>query len=758
MFKFIRDLSIKTKIIATSVLCAVLVGGSIVLFFPYNQGVQIEQQALEKAMAIATMTADNLATSVVFENQTTAKEILDVLKGNPDLLFAVVRTTSGNVFAKIVRTGNVNNLYGTAMIMQPLSRIKGSVAFTTVPIRSQQETVGWLSLGLSIRKAQRQIQRITLTAMLVATMLAVVIIFFSMLVAKAIAEPIQQITDASAQIAQGNFDVQLKVRSRDEVGMLTETFNGMCMQLKESIRNLALSEERYRLTFENVFDVIVVIDTTLRIVSVTPSVQWIMGYKPEELAGQKLKSLTQLVPEQRRKAIRALRALFHGAHVKDLEFVVLTKNGEYKNVEVTATALMDSHGVVQSIIASMRDTTERKRAEEEKKKLQEQLSRAEKMETIGLLAGGVAHDLNNMLGAIVGYPELLLHDLPDSSPLRPAIKAIKESGERAAAIVQDMLTLTRRGVAVREVVNLNALVRKYFESPEYAKLKEYHPQIEVHEHLDPLLFNMIGSPVHLLKVIANLVSNAAEAIPGIGSIKITTENRNVDTSLKRYEEIREGEYVVLRIEDNGIGIPEADLQRIFEPFYTKKVMGRSGTGLGMSVVWGTVKDHGGFIDLVSEQGRGTTITLYFPATRKELQEEKNTLSLDDIMGSGETILVVDDVALQRDIAYSVLTKLNYKVATVASGEEALAYLKRNSADLLVLDMIMDPGMDGLETYRKILELHPHQKAVIASGYSETERVREAQKLGAGAYVKKPYTIENLGKAVKRELQGRKHCV
>ena len=179
-------------------------------------------------------------------------------------------------------------------------------------------------------------------------------------------------------------------------------------------------------------------------------------------------------------------------------------------------------------------------------------------------------------------------------------------------------------------------------------------------------------------------------------------------------------------------------------------MGRSGTGLGMAVVWGTVKDHKGSINVQSKEGKGTIFTLYFPITREEI-EEKPLLSIEDYKGRGESILIVDDVKEQRQIASLILKELNYSATSVSSGEEAVEYIKGDRADLLVLDMIMDPGIDGLETYKKILDLHPKQKAIITSGFSETDRVEEAQRLGAGAYVKKPYTLEKLGLAVRAEL-------
>jgi len=396
------------------------------------------------------------------------------------------------------------------------------------------------------------------------------------------------------------------------------------------------------------------------------------------------------------------------------------------------------------IRASASDITERR-------ELQSQLQRAQKMEAVGTLASGVAHDLNNILAGLVSYPELLLMKISEDNPLRKQIITIKKSGEKAAAIVQDLLTLARRGVSTAEVLNLNAIISDYLQSPEFETLKQYHSNVEVKTHLESNLLNILGSSIHLSKTVMNLISNAAEAMPDGGSVSLSTENKYVDKPIRGYDHVKEGDYVTLTVSDTGIGIPPKDKERIFEPFYTKKVMGRSGTGLGMAVVWGTVKDHKGYVDVQSIEGKGASFTLYFPITRRELSHDKTSLSVESYMGSGEAILIVDDVKEQREIASEMLRTLNYSVTAVKSGEEAVVYMKDHSADLLILDMIMDPGIDGLDTYKKILELHPMQKAIIASGFSETERVKEAQKLGAGAYVKKPYLIKQIGIAIKTEL-------
>jgi PAS domain S-box-containing protein len=433
----------------------------------------------------------------------------------------------------------------------------------------------------------------------------------------------------------------------------------------------------------------------------------------------------------------------------EYEISIVRKDGEVRHLWVIRKEILwDGERQFQVIY---QDITERKQAEEERKALQERLQRAEKMEALGTMAGGVAHDLNNVLGIVVGYSELLLDDLDESSSARSEAVEILKGGQRAAAMVQDLLTLARRGVPSRKVLNLNSIVMECQQLPEYAQLHSSHPNIEIKMDLEPDLLNISGSSVHLQKSIFNLVSNAVEAMPNGGTLTIKTRNQYLDKPVSGYDEVKEGDCVVLSLSDTGEGIAASDLKRIFEPFYTKKVMGRSGTGLGLAVVWGTVKDHFGYINVESGEGKGTTFTLYFPVTRGEITPEQVSVSAAEYTGNGESILIVDDVKEQRDLAERMLTKLNYSVTTVSSGEAAVQYLKQQAVDLLVLDMIMDPGMDGLDTYAKILEIHPHQKAIIVSGFSETERVSKAEELGAGAYLKKPYVLEKLGLAVRKEF-------
>ncbi len=400
------------------------------------------------------------------------------------------------------------------------------------------------------------------------------------------------------------------------------------------------------------------------------------------------------------------------------------------------------------------DISHLKALQDEREEMEAQLNRAQKMEAIGTLAGGVAHDLNNVLSGIVSYPEMLLWNLDQDDPMRQPLETVQKSGEKAAQIVNDLLTMARRGVITKAVINLNDIIKDYLQSPEHRKLMSYHPDISVQSDLREDLLPLKGSPIHMRKTIMNLVANAAEAQPEGGEIMISTYNRTIDLPEKGYEQIQQGDFVTLEIRDNGCGLSDEDRDRIFEPFYTNKKMGRSGTGLGMAVVWGTVQDHDGIIDIKSDVDIGTTFFIYFPATRIAFERSQGTPAVDEYTGTGQLVLIIDDHEEQRTIASSILHTLNYRTISAESGEAAINFMKTQNPDILLLDMIMEPGMDGLETYKKAVALNPGQKAVIASGFAETDRVKEAQRLGAGPFIKKPYTIEAIGLAIKTELNRR----
>jgi len=415
------------------------------------------------------------------------------------------------------------------------------------------------------------------------------------------------------------------------------------------------------------------------------------------------------------------------------------------------TPMVDDSGDHCGYILTTRDVTEKRQKEYEQEEVKKKLRRAEKMEVVGLMAGGVAHDLNNILSGVVSYPELLLMQLPEKSSLREPLMTIQEAGKRAADVVSDLLTIARAVAIEQNTENLNILIEEYLNSLEYNKLRSGHVNIIIEKNLASDLLNISCSSLHIMKCLMNLVTNAYEAIGDNGRIVISTFNQYVDKPISENHYMKKGEYAVLQVTDTGPGISKNDIRHIFEPFYTKKVMGRSGTGLGLAIVWNTVHDHQGGITIASDKN-GTTFNLYFPASREKIGDEKQDFEYEDLYGNNELILVIDDEKQQRKICCKMLKALNYRSDSVASGEEAVEYLQNHPVDLLILDMLMDPGMNGLETYKHIIRSHPGQKALIVSGFSENSDVKRTQELGAGSFLKKPYMINELGITLKQELE------
>ena len=403
-------------------------------------------------------------------------------------------------------------------------------------------------------------------------------------------------------------------------------------------------------------------------------------------------------------------------------------------------------------VAAVRDLTASRQEELQRIQMQEKLVNAQRMESIGIMAGSVAHDLNNILSSIVTFPELLLLDMSTTETYRKDIALIQQAGKQAAAVVADLLTVARGSTCSKEQCNLNTLLKDYSSSIDCQQLRRLHPGISFQLQLEANLPNIEASAIHITKSIINLVTNAAEAIGSEGKITIRTANRHLENPFDGYETIPPGRYAILSVQDTGSGIAGEALPHLFKPFFSKKEMGRSGTGLGLTVIWNTMRDHQGFIDIVSNGG-GTRFDLYFPSSITLKSSEGETVfPIESLCGRGERILVVDDEESQRQITSSILNRLGYTACAVDNGEKAIEYIRHEPVDLLLLDMVMDPGISGYETYRRILQIQPDQRAVVASGYFNPEDQDRIRALGVSQYLTKPFSVTSLARAVQEEIR------
>ena len=485
---------------------------------------------------------------------------------------------------------------------------------------------------------------------------------------------------------------------------------------------------------------------------VTENVAELFGYCAEEFISSKVSYAEVIHLDDLEKVAEEVR--FFSEEKGRTDFVhkpyrIITKNGDEKWIHDVTRIRRDKQGSISHYEGITYDITDRIQAEEANANIEVQLHQAKKMEAIGLLAGGVAHDLNNILSGIISYPELLLMQLPEESEMRKPLEAIQNSGERAAAVVADLLTVARGVASTKSVARLNSLVNEFLDSPECDHLRFLHPDDTWRKELADSLPNISCSPVHIEKCIMNLVTNAAEALEKSGTVTINTSSIIPDLQWCQENGMEQMEYVVLTVADTGTGISENSIEHIFEPFYSKKVLGRSGTGLGLTIVWNTLKEHNGTVTVTSSD-QGTSFMLFFPVSEEAVAEPELTKK-ETLQGNGEKILVVDDESHLRDIAYRILDAIGYNVALTSSGEEAVAYLQDHRVDLVLLDMLMEPGINGRQTYEQIIKLHSGQKAIIASGFSESKDVKATLQLGAGGFIKKPYSMDQLGRTVKKVL-------
>lgn len=503
-------------------------------------------------------------------------------------------------------------------------------------------------------------------------------------------------------------------------------------------------ERRFQVLAEAAWECIVIHRNT-KIVEVNSRFSEMFGYHSDDIeSGLTLEHI--FTP----KSLSFLRDSVANMELKNFEIAGLRKNKSEFRIEAKARNLDYFGGPAQVLV--LRDITKRVLAEQEKLALQQKLAVANKLKALGLMAGSVAHDLNNILTAVVSYPELLLMQMNSSDKYYKEIKKMQEAGRRAAAVVSDLVSIARGGVKSMTVENLNDIVTSHLNSIEHCERLAKYPGVRVRTTLDRNLYDTCCSSQYIHKILLNLIGNALEAVGGDGEVHIETSNSMYELSLDgenvfSHEEV----YVKLSISDDGPGISAIDKEHIFDPFYSTKKMGKSGTGLGLAVVWNSVREHNGWVD-VHDNNPGAKFDIWLPANRQRRDSKHKHCSLPSHNGKGETILLVDDEPDQNEIMHKMLSTLGYKTLSVTCGEDAIDVIKDKQISLVVLDMIIGEGLNGRETFEKMLEINPYQKAIIVSGYARQDEVVKAKELGVEFFLEKPVTLPQISQTVSLALQ------
>ncbi len=410
------------------------------------------------------------------------------------------------------------------------------------------------------------------------------------------------------------------------------------------------------------------------------------------------------------------------------------KDGQLRYFLASAAPLLDEQGQVVGTMGIARDITERR-------KLEEQLLQAQKMESIGNLAGGIAHDFNNLLGGILGYASFAKKKTSLKDPLYHSLNSIERSATQAAELTKQLLGFARRGKYQVKPINCNALIQ---DLSRFLK-RTIDKRINLKVDLDPHLHLIEGDETQLQQSLINICLNARDAMPTGGTLKLITGNETLTRDIQEQQGgWKEGEYVKITLSDTGVGMNEEVRSQVFEPFFTTKDPGR-GTGLGLSMVYGIIQNHSGYIKLKSELGQGTSFELLLPAAAESIVEEISPLSPGRIIPKGsETILIVDDEEIIRQLGGDILEDDGYHVLFAANGEEAIQIYRkhRKNIALVILDMVM-PGIGGKETFLKLKKINPRIKVLLSSGYSANEGVGDILKERLGGFIQKPYKDDEL---------------
>jgi len=479
-----------------------------------------------------------------------------------------------------------------------------------------------------------------------------------------------------------------------------------------------------------------------------PNVKEILSYSDSEIPNELDVWSEYVHPEDKQSVMETFQAHLDG---KTPEFVfehrMIHKDGSLKWIMARGTAMRDDQGNPIRVVGTDTDITARKQAEDEKKKLEEQVQQAQKLEAIGTLAGGIAHAFNNLLMAIQGNTSLLLCDMDSCHPYFDALKNIENSVRNGAKLTNQLLGYARKGKYRVEPVKLNQLVEETADA-----VGRTRKEIIIHRRLSEDLLAIEAEQGQIEQVLLNLYINAADSMPNGGKIIVRTLNVSHEDMRRKLYDPKPGNYVQLTVTDSGIGMDKRTQKRIFEPFFTTKGMGR-GTGLGLASVYGIVKSHGGYIEVESEKGHGTTFSIFLPACSIEIPKTINS-SNPIIEGSG-TILLVDDEEIVLEAGIKMLERLGYSVLKAGSGTEAVEVYKDNkeTIDLVILDMIM-PGVGGGETYDRMKKINPTVKVLLSSGYSADGQAAEILKRGCKDFIQKPFNLNKLSTKVKEILVNR----
>ena len=747
-----RDLPIKNKLTLVIMLtsCSILLLAATATLV--NEFLT-HRNAMVKSLAItARIIGLNSGAALTFNDPVAATETLNSLNVEPHIIAAFLYKEDNSIFAQYYSPSHPQPKEVNIRLLPPGEKSfffeDGSLTLYQ-PIILNNTSIGTVCLRSDLLAMYSTMKRIGTVAALIVVISFGLAFFLSSRLQRLISTPLLDLSRTVSKISrEKNYTVRAKKASNDEIGLLIDGLNDMLDQIQRHDRQLTQhreqleaevinrteelseSEEKFRQLSQATFEAIV-IHTSHSIVEVNQAFSEMFGYSRDEGCGF---NFAELVIRKERGRIRQF---FKDDQAKIFETTGLRKDGSSFKAEVCSKF---SHFKGQTVsVKAVRDITNRKQMEEE-------LLQARKLESIGILAGGIAHDFNNLLTAILGNISLVKLTLASDSTHIPRLNDAENACMRAKDLSQQLLTFSRGGAPVKKRTSLNAIIK------EAVDFSLRGSNVKCCLELKPDLWLVDVDPGQITQVINNLMINADQAMPDGGQIFVRADNVHIkqDDSLS----LNSGNYVLLSIEDQGTGIIQEHLNKIFDPYFTTK---QAGSGLGLASCYSIIKHHGGSITVTSEENQGTTFIIYLPVAPLQGYAERPKPIAPVPIASGK-ILIMDDEEMIRNVAGALLKTIGYQVDFAADGRETIrkyqeARTNHSPFDAVIMDLTIPGGMGGKETIGKLLEIDPQVKAIVSSGYANDRIMANYGDYGFSDVVAKPYRLDELGRAVERIICG-----
>lgn len=771
---------IRTKLIIFYSFLIGIISLFVSVYFPENLKSEKMKSIKEKVYSISELTSFSVSPGVYFEDIKSIDEALLGIMQNKDLSYLIIADKSGKTLYEYNKSQAFKSMYlSDAEFSTDLSIFKAKT-----DIRFNREIIGKLYIGISLEELYTDVGNSKKSILLISVIVFIIGLIIVFIISIVITRPINKMENTIDQITANDMSKRVNINTKDEIWRLGQSFNLLLDELENSHNNLnkvnnALkvrinvqneliekqhilseslikSEQKYRFLADNTVDIIWTTDLDLNSTYITPSVEKLFGYSVEEWLALKLSdylavdSISQIVHSIYNEIEKAKLNDYDRNRPLVFEAEILKKDNTKIWVENTVKVFSDEAGELSGIFFFARDISLRKDAERQKRQLEEQLLHTQKIDSIGRLSGGIAHDLNNMLTPIIGYADILKNKLAGDEAMVKRTQRIINAAYNARDLVKQLLAFARKQTLDIKPINLNVIIKDF-----NAMLSRViSANIPIIYNLNDELSNINADIVQIQQILINLCVNAQDAMPEGGKIYIETDNVTIDEYYTiEHEKIGKGNYITLTIRDTGSGISPEIQTKVFEPFFTTKGIGK-GTGLGLSTVYGIVKQQKGYIWLYSEVGIGTTIKIHFPAINSVAAVFPVKETEPDDNSGIETLLVVEDQKNVLDMVLEYLEMNGYMVLSAQDGNNAVEVYKKynDKIHLLITDIIL-PDINGKQVFDNLSQYDSELKVLYMSGYSE-EIITVENVLKPGVnFIQKPFNLKDLGIKIRKILDG-----